>query len=157
MDYEYMNEEIRAIGKAKQFLLGIIGMKLVDDEPVEVEEAIDDDEDIEEPETFKSLLADLNVAYGKLNECYTHVPEITERDMWLDHYWDKKEEQQEAIAYGEELENKIRFQVLLAECQMLQSQITNLIFADPELAEVYDNARCAELDAELDYEMYGND
>jgi len=138
MNYECQNETIRNLGKRRRLLLDVLE---------------DDTKGIVSDE----LKMKLEIAYQKLDECYTYVPEITERDMWLDHYWDKKEQIDEAISYGEGLENQIRYAILEAEVHVVLSEIEACIYTDSDLADALNDWICGEMDAERDYEMYGCD
>ena len=133
-----MNQEIRDAGKRKSFLLSVIG---------------EDEDNV----ISKDLLMCLDVCYTKLNECYTSVPEITERDHQMDRYWDKKFEQHDAIEYGQGLENSIKFGILSAEFTLVADKIAEQIRSDETLSDAHDDLMTGLMDAEADYMMYGCD
>ena len=56
----------------------------------------------------------LDIVDEKLCQCYGSTVEITERDMAMDLYWDKKEQNDALLDYATSLEQSIRRQVLLS-------------------------------------------
>jgi hypothetical protein len=88
----------------------------------------------------------LRVCMRGMDKCWTYMPEITERDDWMDTYWDKIDAQEDAKKFGESMENEVRLQVYERKFRDLLAQAHGMLAkADPD---EYDEYRCAMLEAE---------
>lgn len=136
--WEQVNDEIRGCAHTLRFYSEILqedNAGLIDREPLE----------------------QMKVCVHKLNQCYTSMPEITERDEFMDTVQDKQYAQRELAEYANSLEQRIRVDILLKEMEILEKKLREAIWANEFLSDVYEERRIAECEAAEYAYYYGDD
>jgi len=134
MNWDYINETILDAREGRANISSLI-RQIGDTEPCVPQELIDT----------------MNASMEKLDECWTVMPEITERDLAFDTYWDKVERQDAAKAIGESIENEVRFEIAKRYFDGAVSEIVDFIMKNHgDLYEDWRYAMCEAADDRYD-------
>jgi hypothetical protein len=128
MNHEYYNSQIRSLRQQRRLFLDA-----VEQCQASIDNCVDD--------KLGALLRKLD------SECYICMPEVTERDLAMDTYWDKQEQIEEVKDYMNGVEYQIRFQVMIAEAESLMGDL-RASCPDPEVNELVHEWACEMADME---------